>query len=242
MTLMTKSAAWLVAVSMPLAMLGCQDQGRPDSLPNSNGLPYEKPYEKVTQAPTKLDDATRTNLVLHQLHAANQEEIDLGKLAVDKAQNADVKRFAQDMVNDHGAADAKLTALAKRMNLDLAASTGHPLEKVLSEASEDCKRALRGQTGTSFDIAYIAPQADKHAFALKLVEEGQKTASGEVKSLLEETRPTVEGHLDHAKNVMKLLTFSGAAIGGGPAMSEPPSQVAPATKHPMKNKPTEPMR
>jgi putative membrane protein len=235
---MTKSAGCVVA-ALPLVVLGCQDQGRPDSMPNANGTPNEK----VTQAPMKLDDSTKTNIVLRQLHAANQEEVDLGKIAVDKAQNADVKKFAQDMVSDHSAADGKLTALAKRMNIDLGMSALDPVEKALSEASDDGKRTLRGQTGTSFDVAYIAPQVDKHTFALKLLEQGQKTASGDVKSLLEEMRPTVEGHLDHAKNVMRLLTFSGAAIGGGPAVGEPtPGQVPPAVKHPMRNKPAEPVR
>jgi putative membrane protein len=235
----TKSAGWVVALSLPFAA-GCQDHGRPDSMPNANG----SPSEKVTQAPMKLDDATKTNIVLRQLHAANQEEVDLGKIAVDKAQNADVKKFAQDMVNDHSAADAKLTALAKRMNIDIAMTATNPVEKALSEASDECKRSLRGQSGTSFDVAYIAPQADKHTFALKLLSEGQKTASGDVKSLLEEMRPTVEGHLDHAKNVMKLLTFSGAAIGGGPAVGPAPGQAPPAGKpeRPSKNRSPEPTR
>jgi len=224
---MMKHAGWVLTASMPLLVLGCQDQGRSDSMPNANGTPNAK----VTQAPAKLDDATRTNIVLRQLHAANQDEIDLGKIAVDKAQNADVKKFAQDMVNDHDAADAKLTALAKRSNIDLGASTNDPVEKALSESSEACKRSLRGQTGAAFDVAYIAPQADNHTFALKLIEEGQKTASGDVKSLLEEMRPTVEGHLEHARNVMRGLTFT-SAIGGGPAVRETtPAPVAPAGKH-----------
>jgi putative membrane protein len=227
---MTKSAGWIVA-SLPLVVLGCQDQGRPDSMPNA----------QVTPAPMKLDDSTKTNIVLRQLHAANQEEVDLGRLATDKSQNADVKKFAQDMVNDHSAADAKLTSLAKRMNIDLGMTATNPVEKALSEASEESKRSLRELSGSWFDVAYIAPQADKHTFALKLVDEGQKTASGDVKSLLEEMRPTVEGHLEHAKNVLRDLSFT-SAIGGGPAVREPATAVPPAGKHdhPMRSRETNP--
>jgi putative membrane protein len=212
---MTTAAVGFVAASLPLWGLGCQDQGRPDSMPNANG----GPNEKVTQAPMKLDDATKTDIVLRQLHAANQEEVDLGKLAIDKAQNADVRRFAQDMVDDHGAADAKLTALAKRTNIDLNVVPADPVQKALSDASDESKRSLRGQAGSWFDIAYIAPQADKHVLALKLIDEGKKTASGDVKSLLEEMRPTVEGHLEHARSVLRELSFS-TAIGGGPMLHE----------------------
>jgi predicted outer membrane protein len=205
--------AGCIVVAAPLLGLACQDQGRPDSMPNG------MPGEKVSQAPMKLDDATKTNIVLRELHAANVEEIDLGKLAGEKAKNADVKSFAADMVKDHGEADAKLVALAKRSNIELGAGTTDPVEKALSDASEECKRSLRGLSGSSFDVAYMAPQADKHVFALKLVDEGSKTASGDVKSLLQEMRPTVEGHLDHARNVMQGLSFSGA-IGGGPQPRE----------------------
>src|SRR5437870_4612166 len=99
----TEAASWVVSASLPLLLLGCQDQGRSDSMPNANA----PPSEKVTQTqPAKLDDTSKTNIVLRQLHAANQEEVELGKMAVDKSTNADVKKFAQDMVNDHGAADA----------------------------------------------------------------------------------------------------------------------------------------
>jgi putative membrane protein len=204
-------------------MLGCQDQGRPDTMPNQ-GLPSDKP----TQSAVRLDDASKTNIVLRQLHAANQEEIDLGKLALDKAQNADVKKFAQDMVNDHTAADSKLTSLAKRMNIDLSMSPMDPVQKAMSEASDECKKALKSDA-SPFDVAYFAPQVDKHNFALKLIDEGKKTASGDVKSLLEEMRPTVEGHLDHAKNIQRELTFA-SAIGGGPVgrEREPAVQTPPA--------------
>jgi putative membrane protein len=196
-----------------MSVLGCQDQGRADSMPNANGTPNDKTVQPST---AKLDDATKTTILLRQLHAANQEEVDLGKLADDKAQNAEVKKFANEMVTDHTAADQKLVDVAKRMNIDINASPADPVQKVLASASEDCKRSLRGQSGGQFDVAYFAPQVDKHAFALKLVEEAQKTASGDVKKLLDEMRPTVETHLEHAKNVMQRLTFA-TAVGGGPA-------------------------
>jgi putative membrane protein len=212
-----RAAASLVVAAVPLAVLGCQNDGRSDSTPNASRTP---PNEKVTQPAVKLDDTTKTNILLRQIHAANQEEIELGKIADDRAQNAEVKKFANDMVKDHTAADQKLTDLAKRMNVDIDVSPTDPVQKALSSASDDCKRSLRGHTGAQFDVAYFAPQVDKHTFALKLVDEAQKTASDDVKKLLDEMRPTVETHLDHAKSVMRGLTFA-SAVGGGPTGHEP---------------------
>src|SRR5437588_10053181 len=118
------AGAWLAMAAIPLSVLGCQDQGRADTMPNST------PNDKMTQpSTTKLDDATKTTILLRQLHAANQEEIDLGKIADDKAQNAEVKRFANEMVTDHTAADQKLVDVATQMNIELNASTIDPAQK-----------------------------------------------------------------------------------------------------------------
>jgi predicted outer membrane protein len=132
------------------------------------------------------------------------------------------------MVNDHSAADAKLQSLARRMNIDISMSPSDPVQKAMSAASDECKNALKSDA-SPFDVTYFAPQVDKHTFALKLIDEGKKTASGDVKSLLEEMRPTVEGHLDHAKNIQRELTFA-SAIGGGPVgrEREPAVQTPPA--------------
>ena len=67
-----------------------------------------------------------------------------------------------------------------------------------------------------FEVAYVAPQVEKHQFVLKVIDEAQKMASGDVKKLLDETRPTVESHLDHAKTMQRALSFGAAAVGGGP--------------------------
>jgi len=170
-------------------------------------------------------------MLLRQLHAANQEEIDVGKLAVDKAQNLEVKKFAGQMVNDHTAADDKLTSLARRMNIDIDASPDNPVEKALGSASDDFKKSLRTMSAPQFDIAYFAPQADKHTLALKVVDEAQKMATGDVKKFLEETRPTVESHLAHAQAMMRSLSFA-PAVGGGPMGREPamPSMEKPSTE------------
>jgi hypothetical protein len=119
------------------------------------------------------------------------------------------------MVNDHTMADQKLTDLAKKSNIDLNATSHDPIQQALQSASEEFKRGLRGMSGSQFEVAYAAPQVEMHGFVLKVIDEAQKTATGDVKKLLEETRPTVEMHLDHAKTLQRGLTFA-PAVGGGP--------------------------
>ena len=46
-------------------------------------------------------------------------EVALGQLAVEKASNADVKKFGQRMVDDHSKANDKLKQLASQKNVAL---------------------------------------------------------------------------------------------------------------------------
>jgi putative membrane protein len=179
-----------------------------------------------------MTDNMKTNIVLRQLHAINQAEIDNGKLAMDHAQSSDVKKFGNEMMTDHTNMDMKLTDLAKRMSIDLNAAPQGPLEAAMASATDDHKRSLRAAMGGKFDVEYVAPQSVFHDFALKLIDEGEKTATGDTKKLLDEAHPILESHRDHAKTLMRGLTFSAAAVGGGPAGSAEPTPGASAS--PMK--------
>jgi putative membrane protein len=169
-----------------------------------------------------LDDTAKTNMVLRQLHATNQAEIGTGKLAQERAQSSEIKEFATEMANEHASADQKLLDLAKRTSVDLTTTPQDPVAAALSLAAEDRKRALGALTGNAFDVAFLGPQVDSHMFALRLIDEGERTATGDTKKLLQELRPTIEAHRDHAKSLDRGLTFSQTAIGGGPTGSSAP--------------------
>jgi putative membrane protein len=215
-----QAARWFV-VAVPLAALGCQNEQKSDGAPSGAQQTKEMPGATSAQpSAARFDDTTRTNVLLRQIHAANLDEIETGKMALDKAPSPDVKKFANQMVTDHTSADQKLTDAAKRVNVDLNAPPIDPIAQALQSASDERKRALRGLSGAQFEAAYVAPQVDNHSVVLKLVEEAQKTASGDTRRVLDETRPTVESHLDHAKTLTKGLTFSPSAVGGGPSGGE----------------------
>jgi putative membrane protein len=179
-----------------------------------------------------MSDSMKTSMVLRQLHAMNQAEIENGKLAMDHAQSAEVKKFGNEMMTDHTSLDMKITDLAKRMNIDLNMSPQTPIEAALGAASDDRKRNLRSAMGNRFDVDYVAPQGASHDLTVKLIDEGQKTATGDAKKLLDEAHPIVESHRDHARALMRGLTFSAAAVGGGPMGSAEPTPGASAA--PMK--------
>jgi putative membrane protein len=214
------AAKWFAVAGIPLAVFGCQNEQKSEGTSAPGAKPEAVGAMSAQPSGMRLDDTTRTNMLLRQIHAANQDEIEMGKAAMDKAQSPDVKKFAALMVTDHTAADQKLTDLAKRTNLDLNAAPMDPIAQAMQSASEEHKRMVKGLSGPHFEAAYVAPQVGNHTYVLKVVEEAQKTASGDTRKLLDETRPVVETHLDHAKTLMRGLTFSPSAVGGGPSAGE----------------------
>jgi putative membrane protein len=208
---------------------GCESQNNSTGAPGTSS-PTTTPQGQTAQggkttqtSEMKLDDATKTRIVLTELHAANQAEINEGKLASDRAQSPDVKKFASDMVTDHTVADQKLTDLTKRLEIDINTAPTNPIEAAMSEAGDARKRMLSGLSGAAFDVAYVAPEAHEHELVLQIIDQGQKSASADVKRLLDEVKPTIESHREHAKTLLKGFRYESTAVGGGPAGGAHPS-------------------
>ncbi|MGZ3423423.1 MAG: DUF4142 domain-containing protein [Polyangiales bacterium] len=180
-----------------------------------------------------MDDATKVRSVMQFLHAANQAEIKLGKLAQSKSQNADVKAFADHMVKDHTDADKKLSDLAAKQSIDLNAQMVDPVYLGVIATHDTLAKDLGGKSGSAFDIGYIASQPGDHLFVLKVIEEGQKVAKDDAKKALDEAHTMVMNHKDHADKAFGMLQMPSKppkAVGGGPDTAKPPT--SPSTKNP----------
>ncbi|MGZ5968195.1 MAG: DUF4142 domain-containing protein [Polyangiales bacterium] len=174
-----------------------------------------------------MDDATKVRSVIQFLHAANQAEIKLGKLAQTKSQNADVKAYGDRMVKDHTDADKKLDELASKQSIDLNAQMADPVYLGTIATQETLARDLGGKTGNAFDVAYIAGQPGDHLFVLKVIEEGQKVSKDDAKKALDEAHAMVTGHKQQADKAIGMLQLAPSkapkAIGGGPNDNKQPS-------------------
>jgi putative membrane protein len=84
----------------------------------------------------------------------NLAEIELSRMAVDKAVNPAVKAFAQLMLHDHGAAGDKLTSAVSGHGIDLPTH--------LDEQHEELARELAGKAGPEFDRDYVKAMVEGH--------------------------------------------------------------------------------
>jgi putative membrane protein len=85
---------------------------------------------------------------------ANMAEIQIGHMATEKAQNAAVKNFARQMVEDHIRAQNELA--------DAALGAGVQWPKALDSRHAALKTKLSSLSGAAFDREYMKAMVDGH--------------------------------------------------------------------------------
>jgi putative membrane protein len=121
-------------------------------------------------------------------------EVEGGKIALTKATSADVKTFAQTMIDDHGKANEKLATLAKEKKLDV---SDHA-------ALMDKAKALilKLRDGESFDEAYANNQVVAHEQTIELFrKEAASSKDADLQAFAKETLPKLEHHLKMAQDL-----------------------------------------
>jgi putative membrane protein len=139
--------------------------------------------------------------------AANTVDSTAGEMAKTKASNADVKKFGETMVTDHGGVNKQAVALAGRLNLT---PEENPASRQLTQGGEQSRAQLEGLSGAAFDRAYIDHEVEYHQTVLDAIDSTliPNAQNAELKALLEQVRPAVAAHLEMAKNLQKTLAGS----------------------------------
>jgi len=93
--------------------------------------------------------------------AMNIAEVDLARLATERGAGADVKEYAQMMLNDHPAAGDKLKAFAAQRGIEVPITA--------DDKARDDREKLAAKTGIEFDREFADKMVDSHqAFVDKL--------------------------------------------------------------------------
>jgi len=136
--------------------------------------------------------------------AANQVDIDAGRLAEQHASNADVKAFGKRMVTDHTAVNKSAVALANKLKLKPEDSeTAQSLKK----GGADNVANLKTLKGAAFDKAYVDHEVAYHQAVIDALDKTlvPNAKNAELKALLEKSRPAFVAHLEHAKDLQSKL-------------------------------------
>ncbi len=155
---------------------------------------------RADEAKKALNDPQIATIAL----TAHQIDIDRGKSAVRRSHNAEVKQFAEQMVTDHEAGKAEVLALAKQLGVTPEESD---VTRSLKADAKKTAARLSKEKGAALDRDYIDTEVAYHEAVIDAVNKvlipGAQNA--QVKAALQNTVPTLEGHLQHAKNVQAQL-------------------------------------
>ena len=123
-------------------------------------------------------------------------EVELGKLAVDKASSDAVKQFGQKMIDDHSKANAELKEIATKEKIEVPDS--------LDSKHQSRVEKLSKLSGADFDKAYIKDQLKDHQQDVREFQQEVKSGTDpDVKSFASKTLPTLEEHLSMVKELDK---------------------------------------
>jgi putative membrane protein len=124
-------------------------------------------------------------------------EVELGKLALQKSQNAEVKKFAQTMITDHGKANSELKTLAAKKNVTLPAEVSSSQKSMMEDLSK--------LSGAEFDKKYVEAMVEDHETDVELFEDNTDNSDADIKAFATKTLPTLKSHLQMIKDIQSKM-------------------------------------
>lgn len=147
-----------------------------------------------------INDAQIASIVV----TANQVDVDAGKLAQTKATNAEVKKFAAQMIADHEGVNKQAVALATKLKVT---PQDNDTSKALKTGGDQNIAKLKTLNGAAFDKAYVDQEVAYHQAVLDAIDKTliPGASNAELKALIVKVRPAIAAHLEHAKHIQASL-------------------------------------
>ena len=192
----------LVAVAFLLAACGSgepeEQQAVPDAAPAAAA---PATVDTASAAPASVvTDPQIADIVV----AANEVDIQAGEMAKARAADPRVKAFAERMITDHTGVNKAASDLVGRLGVT---PEPNPTSGQLRDGGTSTRQTLQAKSGADFDRAYMESEITYHQAVLDAIDHtlipGAQNA--ELKALLEQTRPAVDAHLQHAREIRSAL-------------------------------------
>jgi putative membrane protein len=131
-------------------------------------------------------------------------EVELGKLATERASSDGVKQFGQRMVTDHGKVNEELKGLAQQKGVALPADVGDKHRKLHAR--------LAKLSGAEFDRAYVDEMVKDHRKDVsEFRREAGQAKDPDLKAWAGKTLPTLEDHLKQIQGLQAQVKGGGRA-------------------------------
>jgi putative membrane protein len=169
-------------------------------------LAHQENNPKETASTRRNHIAGANETFIRNAAEGNMAEVKLGELAQQKAQNPEVQKFAERMIQDHTKANDELKQIASREHINL------PTDVSSKDAAT--YRSLEKLSGPEFDKAYARTMLRDHEKDVNEFKQEVSTAqNGPAKQYAQETLPTLESHLQEAKQMQAQVSREGVSKG-----------------------------
>lgn len=192
-----------ILVLAGVALVACAKKD--DTTANTSAAPSATPgidtsaAASATAAPAGLSDAN----IVAILDAANASDSAWGFIAATKGTSADVRNFAKTMMRDHHALRQAGHDLANKLGVVPQAPAGDNSQAELQKYVDLLNSRAKGK---DFDRAYIDHEVEYHKQVLATATKAMPAAqSTELKNLIQNAAPNIQGHLDAAEAIQKKM-------------------------------------
>jgi putative membrane protein len=158
------------------------------------------------------DDAS----CIKQVAQMNAATIKFGQLAAEKAQNAELKQFGEQIEKDHKTAQRKLETLAKKHDVTLATTLDAKCQEEVTK--------LQGLSGTEFDKEFARGAVQGHAMAIAHLQKAAVEAKdSDLADYTKEMLSKMKHHQEKAREVAKAVGLDQPTIAA--LETQPPEGV-----------------
>lgn len=156
--------------------------------PGAMATPHQ---QNVTQAPGR--GAAASPQFITMAAQSGLTEVELGKLALNKTSNPDVKKFAAVMVDDHTKANQELQSIASSKNVSVPTA--------LDADHAAMVRSMGNRSGKEFDAVYAKHMVADHDKAIDLFETETGDTDQDLAAYAKKTLPVLQNHQQMAKRL-----------------------------------------
>ncbi len=174
---------FIVSISTVVLLVGCTNA-----------------YSDKSEQTDVLTDANIAAIVV----SANNIDISAAKIALERSNNTEVKKFAETMITDHTAVLNSAVALVTRLGVT---PVNNELVATLAEQSSNHEANLRTLSGNSFNKNYIEHEVVYHQTVIEVIENQLIPAAQnkELKDTFVSVLPAFRAHLEHCQMIQKQI-------------------------------------
>lgn len=142
--------------------------------------------------------------IAHVAVTANTIDVEAGRMAESRTTTQEVLDFAATMIADHTAVNAQASALAQRLGVT---PEDNEMSRSLQAGAAAARRELEGLSGEAFDRAYVEREVAYHQAVLDALDQTliPGASNEELRGLLQQVRPAIAAHLEHARSLKASL-------------------------------------